>query len=252
MPHNIFFNAFLLVCLLLVSPCVIAQELVVSAAASLTNAFNEIGREFERAHASTRIIFNYAASDILVQQLEQGAPVAVIATADQVSMDKAVKAGLIIISTRVNFARNKLVLAHSVLHPGSPKSLHDLENVSIKRIAIGKPQTTPIGRYAKSALEVVKLWESLQPKYIYTQNVRQALDYIARGEVDVGFVYATDVATMPDKVSTAMEIPTRSPITYPIAMVGGSSAMASAKEFVAYVTSDAGQKILSKYGFSKP
>jgi molybdate transport system substrate-binding protein len=109
-----------------------------------------------------------------------------------------------------------------------------------------------VGRYAKSALETAGLWELLKPKLIYTQNVRQALDYIVRSEVDVGFVYSTDIAAMSDKVSTLIEIRTNIPITYPIAIVSGAHAEALAQEFIDYISTESGQQILRKYGFSKP
>jgi len=106
-----------------------------------------------------------------------------------------------------------------------------------------------VGRYTKAALEAAGHWESLQPKVILTQNVRQALDYVARGEVDAGFVYGSDAALMADKVKVSYAVPVKTPVSYPIAVIKNGSNQAGAKRFIAEVTSEPGQKILARYGF---
>ncbi|MFO1296618.1 MAG: molybdate ABC transporter substrate-binding protein [Rubrivivax sp.] len=93
----------------------------------------------------------------------------------------------------------------------------DLAQASFKRIAIGAPASVPVGRYTKSVLEAAHLWGAIEPKMVGANNVRQALDYVARGEVDAGFVYATDAASMPGKVKVAFTVPTTKPVLYPIA-----------------------------------
>ena len=119
-------------------------------------------------------------------------------------------------------------------------------------IALGTPESVPVGRYAKQVLEKAGLWQQLQPKFIYTQNVRQSLDYVFRGEVDAGFVYATDAAVSPVKVRIALEVPLERPILYPIAAVKSSGNVNRAVDFIAFVRSSAGQAILAKYGFLAP
>ena len=110
----------------------------------------------------------------------------------------------------------------------------------------------PVGRYTRQALEAAHLWEAVQAKAINTQNVRQSLDYVARGEVDAGFVYGTDAALMADKVRVAFEVPLDSAIRYPLAATRASTNSAEAQRFVAFVLSPAGQAILSRYGFRQP
>ena len=117
---------------------------------------------------------------------------------------------------------------------------------------MGNPDSVPAGRYAKSALLASGVWETLQGKIVNTQNVRQSLDYAARGEVEAAFVYRTDAAILQDKVRIVLEVPTTTPILYPIAMIKGASNKSEAKEFVAFVRSDAAKRILQKYGFGKP
>jgi molybdate transport system substrate-binding protein len=225
---------------------------MVSAASSLTNAFNEIGKAYEREHQDMRVLLNFGASGTLLQQISRGAPVDVLATADQETMERAEKQNLIYRDSRASFAANKLLLVTPGDAPLKPTTLQALASPDVKRIAVGNPESVPVGRYAKAALEKAGLWEQLGPKLIFTQNVRQSLDYVARGEVDAGFVYATDAAIAPIKIHSALETPTEKPIVYPIAVVKGFGNERNARDFIAFVQSETGQKILAKYGFFKP
>jgi molybdate transport system substrate-binding protein len=228
-----------------------ADELIVSAAASLTNAFKEIGAEFEKAQAGTRVTFNFAASGPLLQQIENGAPVDVFASADQETVDKAADKKLIAPASRRNFASNRLVL---IQPQGTTalKGVPDLKANSIKRIGIGNPTSVPVGRYTRDVLQADGLWEPLGAKFILADNVRQVLDYVARGEVDAGFVYATDAASAKDKVNVVTVVATQKPVLYPIAVVAASKQAAQAEAFVAFVSGTSGQAILEKFGFGKP
>jgi len=242
----------LLCAVLLVAAPGRAADLMVAAAASLTNAFTEIGKAYEKATPGARVLFTFAASGQLLQQISRGAPVHVFASADLETMDRAEKQKLIHRSSRVNFAANQLL----VIVPGDStldmSSLSDLTKAQVQKIALGTPESVPAGRYAKEALDRAGLWSQLTPKFILTQNVRQSLDYVFRGEVDAGFVYATDAAISPVKVRTAFQVPLDSPILYPIAAVVGFGNEDRALDFIAFVRSDAGQAVLAKYGFLKP
>ncbi len=229
-----------------------AEDMLVSAAASLTNAFKDIGAEFEKSHPGTKVNFNFAASDILMKQIVEGAPADVFASADLKAMDTAAQQNAIDRSTRKNFAANRLALALPRDTQLTLTSLEDLKRDAVKRIAISQPATVPVGRYAKAALDEAKLWSAVEDKLVFTQNVRQSLDYVSRGEVDAGFVYTTDAALMKDKVKVAFEIPTPQPVVYPIAVTKRSKQGKLAREFVDLVNSEAGQTILQSYGFAKP
>ncbi len=228
------------------------QELIVSAAASLTNAFGEIGKKFESASPATKVVFNFGASGALLQQIDKGAPVDVFASADQKTMDQAAEKGLIISGARKDFASNELVLIipHGAKTP--VKALQDLSAGEITMVAMGNPETVPAGRYAQEVLTGEGLWEQLKPKYIFGESVRQVLDYVSRGEVDAGFVFATDAAVAKDHVSVALEAPKHKPITYPISIVRSTKSKELARRFVDFVLSDEGREILFKYGFKKP
>ena len=120
-------------------------------------------------------------------------------------------------------------------------------------MGIGTPDSVPAGRYAKQALEQASLWDALSAKYVYGQNVRQVLDYVARGEVDAGFVYATDAA--PDEgrgQRSRSRCRPAQPILYPIAVVKGGGSENAGRRFVDFVKSADGQKVLARYGFGKP
>jgi len=256
MKRAIFYLVSVLCSLILPFSFVIAasadQELIVSAAASLTNAFGKIGKKFESANPGTRVVFNFGASGALLQQIDKGAPVDVFASADQKTMDQAAAKGLIISGTRKDFVSNELVLIvpHGAKTP--VKALQDLNARGIGKIALGNPETVPAGRYAQEVLTYEGLWDELKPKFIFGESVRQVLDYVSRGEVDAGFVFATDAAVAKDHVSVALEATTHKPITYPISVVNSSKNKDLAKRFVDFLLSGEGQEILSTYGFKKP
>lgn len=225
---------------------------MVSAAASLTNAFKDVGRAFEAQYPGTRVLFNFAASGALLQQIAQGAPVDVFASADQETMDQAQSRQLVKPQARRNFVSNTLVVVVPADAASPPRALHDLLAAQVARIAIGTPASVPVGRYAKGVLEKARLWQRIEPKLIGASSVRQALDYVARSEVDAGFVYATDAALMPEKVKVAFTVPTETPVLYPIAPVAGSANASDAARFVDFVMSPPAQAILARYGFGKP
>ena len=254
-PHprrRILQTAIAAIVLSLTSGAASAADLTVSAAASLTNAFKDIGAAFEKAHPDTKVQFNYAASGALLQQIAKGAPVDVFASADQETMDQAEQQQLVKPGTRVNFVSNSLVVVVPFDASAAPKTLNDLTAPAIRKVAIGVPASVPVGRYTKAVLEKANLWTPIEAKMIGAQSVRQALDYVARGEVEAGFVYGTDAAIMPDKVKVAFVVPTDKPVLYPIAPIAASQNAAAAQKFVAFVASPAGQTILAQYGFGKP
>ena len=230
---------------------VFAADIVVSAAASLSNSFSELGKAYEAKHPSDHVVLNFAASDVLLKQIEQGAPADVFASADEVTMDRAAQSKLIDPSTRKDFAANSLVL---IVGNGvnAPASLQDLTGSGYTHIAIGNPDSVPAGRYAKEALDTTKLWDKLQAQIVPTQNVRQALDYVARGEAQAGFVYATDAETQKEKVHVAMTVPTSTPVRYPIAATAASAHPELARSFADFVISAEGQAVLKRYGFGAP
>lgn len=229
-----------------------AAALTVSTAASLTNAFRDIAPLFEAANPGHKLQFNFGASGALLQQIVKGAPADVFASADQETMDQAQAQGLVQAAQRRNFASNALVVIVPSTSPAAPKTVNDLAHVGFARIAIGLPASVPVGRYTQGVLQAAGVWAAIEPKMIGANNVRQALDYVARGEVDAGFVYATDAALMPDKVKVAFSVPTAKPILYPVAAIVGSPNAAPAQRFVEFLLTPAAQAVLGRYGFGRP
>jgi molybdate transport system substrate-binding protein len=225
-----------------------AAEILVSAAASLTNAFRDIGKRFEAAHPGDTVVFNFAASDVLLAQIDKGAPVDVFASADEETMDRAERNHRLASKTRRDFASNRLVVVVPRV-AAAMASVDALKDDRVKRIAIGSPETVPAGRYARDALQRAGAWDALRPKLVLAQNVRQVLDYVARGEVEAGFVYNTDAFIMPDRVEVTATPREARQVRYPIAAVAGSRQPQLAADFVAFVAGGEGRAILEKYGF---
>lgn len=227
-----------------------SADLTVSAAASLTNAFRDIGPLFEAANPGTKVQFNFGASGALLQQIAKGAPADLFVSADQESMDQAQAQGLV--KARRNVVSNTLVVIVPASAATPPKALADLAQAGFARIAIGLPASVPVGRYTKGVLEAANLWGAIEPKMIGANTVRQALDYVARAEVDAGFVYATDAAVMPDKVKVAFTVPTTKPVLYPVATLASAPNAADAAKFVDFLFTPPAQAVLAKHGFGKP
>lgn len=230
----------------------LAGEVTVSAATSLSAAFKVIGKNYAVQHPGAKVLFNFAASGALLAQLAKGAPVDVFASADQETMDQAQKLGLVKAGERCNFVSNELVLVVPASGSAGITSLADLGKPQVKRVAIGNPGSVPVGRYARHALQAARMWPTVQAKAIMTHNPRQALDYVARGEVDAALVYATDAALMKDKVKVASTISLGMPITYPIAPLAHAANSAEAKRFADYVMAPESQAVLAQFGFGKP
>jgi molybdate transport system substrate-binding protein len=239
---------------LLAASRVEAQEVVLSVAVSLKDAVEEIGRGFTAARPGVTLRYNFGASGDLQKQIEAGAPVDGFLSAAQRQMDDLEKQGLIVPATRRAFARNVLVAikpSDSTIDITRPA---DLLAAPVRRIAIGNPKTVPAGQYAQESLRALGLWDQLQPKLVFAENVRQALDYVARGEVDAGFVYTTDAATRAQGVKEAFRPPEDSyrPVIYPGAVVIAAKQATLALAFLDALSGPSGRAILSRFGFQPP
>ncbi len=229
------------------------REIVVAAAISLSEAFNEIGRLYHDRTGNT-VTFSFASSGELEKQIESGAPVDVFASAGEKEMDQLQAKQLIDPLTRGNFVRNALVL---VVPAGSKAALHsfaELQEPSVHRIAIGDPKTVPAGQYAEQLLRNMQLWPMIESRLVLAENVRQVLDYVMREEVEAGIVYATDVKIAKGKAAVAATAPDQyyGPVVYPIAVVKDSGSPQAGRDFVNLVRSADGVRILTKYGFLAP
>ena len=219
------------------------QEITVSAAISLSDALRDIGEKFQKKHPEVKIYFNFGASGALEKQIEQGASVDIFASASQKEMDMLEEKGLVLKSTRTNFAKNRLVIVGP-----SKLTTEELKDKNVKKIAIGDPKTVPAGMYAMTFLENTGSYEMLKPKLIFAENVRQVLDYVDRGEVDAGFVYYSDTLKSNMTVSGINDT-LYPPVVYPIVVIHDSQNSEISKQFIEYIMSSEGQTILRRYGF---
>lgn len=246
--------AIALALVLLVSVGVGAQEITLSVAVSLKDAVEELGRGFMAARPGVTLRYNFGASGDLQKQIEAGAPIDVFLSAAQRQMDELEKQNLIVSASRRAFARNVLTVvkpADSRIDIAKPA---DLLEARVARIVIGSPKTVPAGQYAEESLRALGLWERLGPKIVFSENVRQALDYVARAEVDAGFVYTTDAATRAQGVKEAFRPPDDSyrPIVYPGAVVAASKQPVLGQAFLDLLGSPQGRTVLSRFGFQPP
>ncbi|GFP41177.1 MAG: Molybdate-binding periplasmic protein [Actinobacteria bacterium] len=226
------------------------QQLVVSAAISLSNAFEEIKAEFEKNNPDSNIIYNFAASGVLQAQIEQGAPVDVFASASEKQMDVLEERGLLVAGSRADFAQNEVVLIVPGNSVRSPANFQELVKPEVIRIAVGNPEIVPAGQYAREVLTNLGLWDKVQEKLVMAENVRQALAYVEKAEVDSGIVYYTDALISRSVVIAASAPPgSHRPIVYPIAVIRGSKEEELARRFISFIVSQKGQGILQKYGF---
>ena len=233
---------------------VAAQELTLSVAISMKEAIETIGRDFAARQAGVTVRYNFGASGDLQKQIEAGAPIDVFVSAATRQMDELEQKALILSDTRRAFARNGLVVVTPADSGRDLTTVADLLDARVTRVAIGNPKTVPAGQYAQESLKAVGAWDRLGPKLVFAENVRQVLEYVARGEVDAGFVYTTDVPTAGPRVREAFRPgeDTYPPVVYPIAVVAGSRQTALARAFVERVTGPEGQAVLRRLGFQPP
>lgn len=244
--------SFFLACLFSLPLHARADTLTVSAAASLVDALKEIASSFESRHSNVQVVLNFGASGTLLHQIAQGAPVDVFISADSLTMDKAQEQHLIDATTRRDFAQNSLVLisplSNGRLQPVM-NQLGALTHEAYERVALGRPETVPAGRYAKAALKQAGIWQVLQARLIYADSVRQVLDYVRRGEVDAGFVYASDAAIAGKTVQILMHDVGDETVGYPAAVTRDTKHPALAAEFLEFLSEPASQTILERHGF---
>jgi molybdate transport system substrate-binding protein len=239
----------------LVSWSVRADEVNISAAASLKECLNEIIEAYGKKMPNTRIVPNYEASGKLQKQIENGAPVDLFISANQDKMDAVEKKALIKKGSRINLLGNKVVLIVPVAKPRVIDSFAALGSDKLKAsgLAIGDPKVVPAGAYALDVLAFFKITDQVLPKVVYAQNVRAVLAYVAQGEVDAGIVYLTDALAMKERVKIIATAPEGShqPTIYPAAVVTTGANAAGGEAFLSFLKGDEAAQIFITYGFTK-
>ncbi|MFF2500898.1 molybdate ABC transporter substrate-binding protein [Peribacillus sp. NPDC058075] len=223
-------------------------ELMVSAAASLQDALNDIKKSFEKENANVEVHYNFGASGALQQQISQGAPVDLFFSAAEDKFDKLVEEDLIEEKNGIDLVGNDLVL---VVPKDSDKGIKAIEDLTKStKISIGTPESVPAGQYAKQTLEKLNLWKEIEGKLVYAKDVRQVLTYVETGNVDAGLVYKTD-ALSSEKVEivAVADKEVHDPIIYPVGVIKESSHPKEAQLFYEYLQNKDSKKVFEKYGF---
>lgn len=228
------------------------ETTTVFAAASLTDAFTEIGRLYGEK-TGRDVTFSFAASSALAKQLEAGAPAAIFASADSTWMDYAESRDLTLKSTRVTPVGNTLVLimpADKAKTVTIDKAFDFLAFLGADgRIATGITDSVPAGIYARTALTRLGQWDKVKDRVVGAENVRAALALVARGEAAAGIVYATDAAIAKHvKIAGTFPPDTHPPVEYPVEIVKGQDSEAT-KAFFAFLTGPEAKAVYAKYGF---
>ena len=238
------------------------RPLLVFAAASLTNALQEIGPLYTR-RSGEAVTLSFAASSTLARQIAAGAPANVFFSADTDWMDFLASHHLIDPATRRDIVGNRLALiapAESRVHLTIRKGF-DLRGAlgPAGRLAVAETESVPAGRYARDALRSLGVWSSVADRLVPGENVRAALEYVARGEAPLGIVYATDARIEPRvRIVGLFPADSHAPIDYPAAVVrtapGGppSGRAPGGDRFVRFLVSPEAQRIFHKYGFAAP
>jgi len=257
MRNWLFFSTTLLVALL-TAACGPANApagqsgdaLLVAAASDLQFAFAEIGPAFEQKTGRT-VEFVFGSTGNLTTQIENGAPFDLLAAANVSYIDRLAEGGFIVPGTSQLYGQGRVVLAVNRQAGVQATQLTHLTDPAISRIAIANPAHAPYGTAAQEALRSAGLWDTLQPKLVLAENVRQTLQFVQTGDVPVGIV-ALSVADVPEIAFTPIPANLHNPINQAIAVVNGSPREADARAFIEFVNSPAGRVIMKKYGFSLP
>lgn len=231
------------------------QTLVVFAAASLTDAFTEIGEAFEATHPGVTVEFNFGASNTLRTQLEQGAVADVFASANTREMDSAIAASLVISGTQQVFLNNQLIVLLPQDNPGNVQTLEDLARPGLKLVLAA--EEVPVGGYSREALGKLEaqFGAGFKDKVLANlvsneENVRQVVAKVQLGEADAGIAYGSDAVAAPELKTLAIPPEFNVIARYPIAVLAAAPRRQLAAEFVAFVLSSEGQGTLKKWGFT--
>lgn len=223
--------------------------LTVSAAASLQDAIAAVGQEYETQVPHVELVFNFGSSGSLQHQIEQGAPADIFISAAQSKMEALRDKDLILEDTHQDLVQNKIV-AIAPKDTQKIAKLQELTTDKFTKIALGDPESVPAGHYSKEVLDSTNLSQKLASKFVFSKDVRQVLSYVETGNVDAGFVYATDAKLCKNcQIIFIAPEESYSSIVYPIAAINGSKNLDSARQFIEFLATEPAKAIFEEYGF---
>lgn len=226
-------------------------ELLISAAASLTDVLGELAEVYKTVEPETTLTFTFGGSGALQTQIEEGAPVDIFMSAAQKQMKALEEGGHILDGTIKTLLVNKVVLITPKAGNIDVKSFEDLTKDEIKKIAIGDPGNVPVGQYSEEIFDNLNISDQVNSKLVLANDVRTVLTWVESGEVDCGIVYATDAFTSND-INIITEAPEGShkEVSYPVAVIKDSKNPDRSKSFLDFLSTDEAVKLFEKYGFS--
>ena len=227
------------------------EELVVFAAASLTDVLTELGEDYE-VETGTKVLFNFGASQQLARQIIDGAPADLLVSAGRQPVDLLIgRDGLA--SEPIDLLGNELVVVARRDFARPPDELAGLASGSVASVSIPDPDLSPAGNYAREAIRSLGLWEELSDKMVPTADVRAALTNVERGNTDLAIVYRTDALSGEGLVILdIVDAGSHSPIVYPIALTARGERAEAARRFASYLSGTRAESAFSRYGFSRP
>lgn len=227
------------------------SELIISAAASLTDVADDLQEKFNEKYPHIRLHYNFGGSGKLAQQIKQGgAPVDIFMSASIEDMAGLSESGLIVEETITDFAKNEIVLITHDSNEIQMEEIAEIVNQDIDYIAIGDVESVPIGRYAKQALDALDLWELVEEKVVFSNSANQILSYVEQGNAQLGIVFATDAMRGKNiKVVANVDPSLHDEIIYPAAVINTSDALDAANLYLNFLESDEGKSILQTHGF---
>jgi molybdate transport system substrate-binding protein len=226
--------------------------LAISAAADLTPAFQEMGAAFT-AQTGIAVTFNFGSTGQLAQQIGQGAPADVFAAANRAYIDELEQQGLVVTDTVALYAQGRITIWTRADSPLTFAALDDLMQEGVSRIAIANPEHAPYGVAARQALESAGLWDALQPRLILGENIAQTMQHAETGNVDVALVaLSLSIAAGDEGRYVLIPAELHNPLDQVLAVVSSTAHEAEARQFAAFVNSDAGREIMRRYGFILP
>jgi molybdate transport system substrate-binding protein len=227
-----------------------SQEIVVAAAANLTEAFQQIANAF-RAETGIKVIYNFGATTQLAQQIENGAPFDVFAAADVVHVDQLIQSGKLLGDTRAVYARGRVALWVPQKAGVDVKTIDDLAKASVRFVAIANPQTAPYGAAAVEALKRKGLWERVQGKIVYAENVNAAKQLAATGNAEAAFTAYSLLLSEKGQVITVDES-LYTPIDQALGVLASSQHRDAAQRFESFIVRGGGRAILNRFGYAFP
>lgn len=225
-------------------------ELTVLAAASLTDVCAGIKDLYQKENPNVELFFSFGGSGALQAQIEAGAPCDVFVSAAKKQMDALVQKNLMESGSVSKLLQNQVVLILPKASAQKISSFEELSSPSIKLVAVGEPQSVPIGQYAKAVCESLGIWTSVSAKANFASDVRTALSWVEEEACDCGIVYATDAASS-QKVRVAAAAPEGScpPVIYPVGVVAASGHKEAARAFADFLHSEKAAAVFKKAGF---